>query len=92
VYKSSKSSSSLTIGINMHSGIKLNDSIIPLKICETKVKIKKKPTMLMEKWYLIVRFRNNSIKDLKLNLKLFLLKKSDRNILVKTITRKYNAS
>lgn len=52
VYKSSKSSSSLIIGINIGSGIKLNANIIPLTICEKIIKKVKKPKSECISWKL----------------------------------------
>jgi hypothetical protein len=43
VYKSSKSSSSLTIGTSIGSGIKLNENIVPLISCEKTVNNIKNP-------------------------------------------------
>lgn len=51
-YKSSKSSSSRTIGTNIGSGIKLNANKIPLSICKIITKITKKPEIEQKKWYL----------------------------------------
>lgn len=50
VYKSSVSSSSLTIDINMVSGIKLKASIVPLNNWEAIVKNKKNPKRELKSW------------------------------------------
>jgi hypothetical protein len=49
--KSSKSSSSLIIGINIHSGNKLKDNIIPLNNWDIIINIIKKPDIADAKWY-----------------------------------------
>jgi hypothetical protein len=50
MYKSSMSSSSRTIGVNIASGIKLNASIIPLTNCEPTIKKVKKPNKDQISW------------------------------------------
>ena len=55
VYKSSKSSSSRTIGTNIGSGNKLNESITPLINWDTIDINIKNPKIADVKWYLIVK-------------------------------------
>jgi len=50
VYKSSKSSSFLTIGTNIGSGIKLKDNIVPLTKLAKIVKNVKKPNNELISW------------------------------------------
>lgn len=57
VYKSSKSSSSLTIGTIIGSGIKLNDTIVPLKSWENTVKRIKNPNNELASWKLTVNVK-----------------------------------
>jgi hypothetical protein len=44
------------MGMNIGSGIKLNDSIIPLNICSISVITKKKPKIELVVWYFTVSF------------------------------------
>lgn len=50
VYKSSRSSSSLTTGIIIGSGIKLNDSIVPLNNCDVTTNKIKNPYNEFVSW------------------------------------------
>jgi hypothetical protein len=51
-YKSSRSSSSLIIGISMDSGTKLNESIVPVKSWDAMVKNTIKPNKALSSWKL----------------------------------------
>lgn len=62
IYKSSKSSSSRTVGINIGSGIKLKDSIVP-EISWTNIVIKvKKPKRDIISWKLTFKLLKYEIK------------------------------
>ena len=55
INRSSKSSSSLMIGINIHSGNKLKDNIIPLNNWDMIISIIKNPDIAEAKWYFKVK-------------------------------------
>jgi len=69
VYKSSRSSSSLTIGTNIDSGTKLNDNIVPLTNCENTTNIIKKPNKECTSWKATVKIAKYLIKLPMLKLK-----------------------
>lgn len=68
-YKSSKSSSSLTTGTNIGSGIKLNANKTPLTICTTIARKTKKPEIEQRKWYLTDKIWKYCVKFLRVKVK-----------------------